>query len=86
MISAIHAEWIGKRVHILAATNPTLVGLAGIVIDETKNLVVLETEKGIKRVPKKGTTFSIVLNEGSQVVSGDDILAAPEERIKLKPK
>ena len=76
----IHAEWIGKHIRVISATNPTIKGLEGIVVDETRNTIVVETAKGVKRVQKHGSVFEI---NGEEVV-GEDVLAAPEERIKLK--
>ena len=76
----IHAEWIGKHIRVITATNKMIQGLEGIVVDETRNTVVVETAKGVKRVQKHGSVFDI---DGHEVV-GDDVLAAPEERIKIK--
>jgi ribonuclease P protein subunit POP4 len=78
--NVIHAEWIGKHARIIAAKNKSLEGLEGTVVDETRNTVTMETNRGIKRAQKHGTVFEI---EG-QEVQGDEILMAPEERIKLK--
>lgn len=74
----IHAEWIGKHAKIITAGNQSLVGLEGRVVDETRNMVVIETQRGVKRVPKRGTVFAI---DGEEV-AGDEALAAPGERIK----
>ncbi len=68
----IHAEWIGK--HIRSAT------IQGIVVDETKNTIVVQTTKGVKRIQKRGNVFEI----DGQKVQGDKVLAAPEDRIKIK--
>ena len=76
----IHAEWTGKHVRVATAANPSQKGMEGVVVDETRNTVIIETEKGIKRVQKHGTVFEIDGHE----VAGDEVLAAPEERIKLK--
>ncbi len=76
----IHAEWIGKHAKITAAKNQNLVGVEGIVVDETKNVLAIETTQGVKRIQKRGTVFVI----NGQEVLGDEVLAAPEERIKIK--
>lgn len=78
--NVIHAEWVGKHAKIIEAKNPSLKGMEGIVVDETRNTVIIETEKGIKKMPKQGTVFEI----DGQEVQGEEVLAAPEERIKLK--
>lgn len=82
--AVIHGEWIGKRVRVVDAANSALVGLEGVVVDETKHLFTLETEMGEKRVPKHLTTFDVDWDGETVRVQGSDVLAAPEERIKRK--
>ena len=57
--------------------------LKGLIVDETKNLVVLETEQGIKKVPKTEASFEIALGKEKVLISGKSILARPEDRIKF---
>jgi len=76
----IHAEWIGKHLKVVESTNKDAQHIEGVIVDETKNTISVETERGTKKVQKRGTIFEI---DGQQV-SGDNILASPEERIKLK--
>jgi len=73
-------ELIGLSVVVREATDPTLVGLRGRVVDETRNTLLVETAKGEKRVPKKGVEFAFG-SEGVRV-QGDDLLFRPEDRIK----
>lgn len=78
----IHAEWIGKKTRIIKATNKNLEKIEGVIVDETKNTITIETEHGIKNVQKHETVFEI---EGQEVI-GDKVLTSPENRIKLKVK
>lgn len=78
----IHAELIGKHATVVDSTNHDAIGIKGTIVDETKNTISIETATGTKKVQKHGTAFKI---DGERV-SGDDILAPPEERIKLKRK
>ncbi len=79
-------ELIGLRVEVKQAENPLHIGLKGLVVYETKNMLWIENEKGkIKKIPKKGTKFMFTLPDGKKVlVEGSAILARPEERIKKK--
>ena len=77
--NVIHVEWTGKHARVTTAPNKSLEGMEGVVVDETRNTVIIETEKGVKRVPKHGTVFEI---DGHEVI-GDEVLVPPEERIKL---
>jgi ribonuclease P protein subunit POP4 len=73
-------ELIGLSIVIRRATDPSLVGLRGRVVDETRNTILVETAKGEKRVPKKGAEFAFGSDEVR--LEGDDLLFRPEDRIK----
>jgi len=90
MISAknlIRHELIGLDVEVVGSTNKFHVGIKGLVVDETKNLLIIETRKGIKKIQKKGAKFIFTIPDGKKVkVNGTKIVVRPEERIKLKVK
>ena len=52
--AVIRGEWIGKEVEVISAATPSLNGVKGTVVDETKNLLVLETSKGEKTLVMLG--------------------------------
>jgi len=74
-------ELIGLSVVVSGATDPSLVGLLGVVTDETRNTITVETPKGEKRVAKHGASFTFDVQGGVRV-AGDDLLFRPEDRIK----
>lgn len=79
MITAV----IGRKIEIKSSSNLTLIGLKGEVLDETKNLLTLETSRGIKRIVKKDCIFIIKDKNNSQkTVEGSDIVGTPANRIK----
>jgi len=83
----IRHELIGLKVEIAESSNRFHVGIKGLVVDETKNLLIIETEKGTKKVQKKGTSFIFTIPNGKKVkVNGTIIAKRPEERIKLRVK
>jgi len=43
---------IGSNIEIKESKNKSLIGLKGKVIDETKNMFTIETQKGIKKIIK----------------------------------
>jgi len=71
-------EFIGMKVRIEKCTDPSLQGMEGRIIDETKNMMVIESRKGIKRVAKKIATFNI----GGFIIDGRKISYRPEDRIR----
>ncbi len=80
--NVLQAEWIGDRIEVVEAANKTFLGVSGVLLDETKNMLTVETGKGVKRVPKQGIVFTI----NNQLVDGSRVVMAPEERIKIKVK
>jgi ribonuclease P protein subunit POP4 len=75
-------ELIGLRVQVVSGACLDYAGIAGRVVDETKNTLVLETEKGEATVPKKGSTFRFFLADEGIDVDGSLIAMRPEERPK----
>jgi len=74
-------ELIGLEVRVLKSSSSPA-GLRGRVVDETKNLLVIETPKGEKKVPKEHSIFEFEIPEGSVTVDGARLLFRPEDRIK----
>lgn len=58
---------IGYKVKVLERE------MEGIVIDETRNTIVLKTSKGIKRVIKDGNRFIVNMYNKEIKVSGKEI-------------
>jgi ribonuclease P protein subunit POP4 len=90
MISArnlIRHELIGLPVEIVESSNKFQVGIKGKVVDETKNLLIIETRNGLKKIQKKGAKFIFKIPSEKKVkVEGKRIVVRPEDRIKLKVK
>ncbi len=69
---------IGETVKVVAASNATLVGLCGTIIDESKHMLTIETTHGKKQVVKDQVTLQI---KGTRV-PGASLTKRIEERIK----
>ncbi len=66
-----------RRAAVTGSSNHCLVGLNGTVIDETKHMLVLQTAKGPRWIPKQGSTLLI----GGQYVSGEELHGRLHERL-----
>ena len=75
-------ELIGSEIRIIHSSNPDLVNLKGRIIDETKNMIVLETEKGIKKIIKNQIKMEIKTQTKTIEIEGKDLVEKPEERNK----
>ncbi len=73
---------IGKEVVVKTATNASLIGIQGKIVNETLNTIVVETCNGCKTVVKDTSKFLI---NGIEVC-GREIAKRPFERLKQKWK
>ena len=81
----IKHELIGLRTAVTESSNPAYRGISGMIVNETKNTIMIKTKRGLKKVQKKGSTFTITLPDKRKVkVEGKRLVARPEDRIKLK--
>lgn len=60
--------------------------IKGVIIDETKNMLIIRTKKGDKMIPKEKNEFKIMTSEGIVKVIGDTIIQRPYDRLKKKYK
>ncbi len=90
----IHHELIGIDTKVADSTNVSLIGIEGRIIDETKNLVIIESVGQEKKVPKSCSSFifTIPSQNGKRYlplklkVDGRLLLSQPENRIQTKFK
>ncbi|MEM3215673.1 MAG: ribonuclease P protein subunit [Candidatus Micrarchaeaceae archaeon] len=75
-------ELIGLKARVVEHKDKKQKGLHGIVIDETKNTLIINTSKGIKKVIKANATFRFYASGKSFLVQGNEINFRPEERIE----
>lgn len=74
-------ELIGLPAEVISATHSGYVGMKGLIVDETRNTIVLEIDDAQKVIPKKGTRFRLSLPENVEV-NGSVLLFRPQDRIK----
>ncbi len=83
--SLARQELIGLQVMVDESTDPGLIGLSGLVIDETRNTFVLETKSGLKRIAKSNTSLIFALPQGQRVrIAGSVLISQPENRISKR--
>ena len=83
MQNLLSHEWIGLKVTVEQNTDPTARGITGRVIDETRNMLTIETRGGTIRIAKSNAIFRSTLATGeTMMVNGADLRYRPEDRIK----
>ena len=79
----VRHELIGLEAEVVKSCCKSYVGLAGRVMDETKNTLLILSGGKFKRVPKNNSTFRFKLPDGKVVeVEGWRIAGRPEDRVK----
>ena len=77
-----NSTWIGSTMNIVESNDPTLTGRFGLVLDETKNtLVMLEKDTPV-RIGKSSITFT--LDNSDVVVQGALVGQRPADRTNRK--
>jgi ribonuclease P protein subunit POP4 len=78
-------ELIGLAVRVTEATDPSVNGVRGTVVDETKSMLKILTSEKTVMIPKEIATFRFNLPSGIRVdVDGQRLVARPESRLKTR--
>ena len=77
----IRHEIIGKKVRIIKSLNPSLQKIEGVIVNETQNIVFIQTIKGEKKVLKDQAVFEL---SSTNIVNGKDLVGRPHERTGRK--
>ncbi|MFP4038628.1 MAG: ribonuclease P protein component 1 [Candidatus Nanohaloarchaea archaeon] len=73
-------ELIGLEVEVAEHSDENLEGLEGAVVDETRNLLVIDG----KKVSKKDGVFIFQLEDSRVEIDGELINKRPEDRLKMR--
>lgn len=78
------SELIGLNVKVVGCDNPSNEGINGKIINETKNIIVVETKEQQKKLVKDQCVFEFIINNEKIKIQGKSINKRPEERIKQR--
>jgi ribonuclease P protein subunit POP4 len=80
-------ELIGLDVLVADASNPFHKGVSGSIVDETKNMFMIKTACGVRKIPKQHSIFRLYLADSRVVeIDGSVLALAPEKRISLQKR
>ena len=77
-------EFIGLNTSIVDSDNLQVVGMHGKIIDETKSMFTIETQTGVKNMPKENSMWKFVFDGVSTIVDGKAIAKRSYERMGVK--
>ncbi|MDQ6724424.1 MAG: ribonuclease P protein subunit [Thermoproteota archaeon] len=80
---------LGKKIKLLSCSNKFNNNKTGIIVNETKNMIYLSSDKDsleIKKISKKEIDlYKVILPSGDYFINGKTLLGRPEEKIlKIK--
>jgi ribonuclease P protein subunit POP4 len=80
----IFASFIGLKIKIINSSCQDFIGAEGIIINESKNTITIETtDKKEKQIPKIACKLEFTLDNGKKrIIDGKKIMFRPEERGK----
>jgi ribonuclease P protein subunit POP4 len=77
-------ELVGLHAIIEDSSDRPLTGLSGTIILETKNMISIKTNKGIKKISKSvARKIKLELPSGSCFIHGSALKGRPEDRVNL---
>jgi len=75
-------ELICLDAEVISSADPTLLGLSGKVVDETKNTLTIRTASGDKKVPKGVAVFRFRSTSGKRAtIEGHSLVMRPEDKL-----
>lgn len=84
MISSVNTlkifDLINLNVKIISSLDSTLLGKEGKVLNETKNMLLLDVNNSLISVPKSIISLKINVNDVDYVVKGSKLLQSPSNR------
>lgn len=74
-------EIIGLGAKIVESIDPTLNGVSGSIVFETRNTISIRTDSAVKKIAKKAATkIEIKTHSGVCFISGSSLIGRPEDR------
>ena len=75
-------EIIGLDAKIVESTDPTIIGVHGLIVFETRNTILIRTNSSIKQIAKKiAKKIEVKTHSGACFISGSSMIARPEDRV-----
>jgi len=82
-LNILRHELIGLKVRVSGSRYSPYRRIEGKVSDETRNMLYISTENGVKKVPKYVSTFHFTVSDGTVVeVEGCTLVGRPEDRVQ----
>uniref|UniRef100_A0A182KAQ1 Ribonuclease P protein subunit p29 n=1 Tax=Anopheles christyi TaxID=43041 RepID=A0A182KAQ1_9DIPT len=85
--SLLKADYHGAKIHIVRSKQPSVVGMKGIVVLETKGTFkMISKDNKLRTIPKNDSQFEVFLHDKVVTLFGKHLNARPAERSVKKMK
>ena len=81
-IPLIKDELIGRTVIVNTCTDHTMIQMQGIILDETKQMFLIESQGKRRWIAKDVATFIFPHHQNNLTINGSNLRYRPEERVK----
>ena len=82
MSDSIHLPFLARNLTVVASSDPSLVGISGQVLEETRRTIIVQSETGEKALAK--TVIQFTLDSEKDVIDGAAVTQRPENRVNRK--
>jgi ribonuclease P protein subunit POP4 len=83
--AVLQKEFVGLHAEVVRSSNTCSLSVAGRVVDETRNLLVIQHKNKKKLIVKNTAVFRFRFPDGTVVdINGQKIIGRPEERVKKR--
>tara|TARA_B100001564_G_C20587070_1_gene646019 strand:+ start:67 stop:327 length:261 start_codon:yes stop_codon:yes gene_type:complete len=78
-----HQSWVGRTINVTDSSDVSLIGLKGLVLDETRETIIISHDEQTKRLGKQAIRFTV---DDSKVINGSLVRQRAEDRINRNYK
>ena len=82
MMSLLNQPWLAMTITVIDSKDNGLIGLQGMIVDETKHTLRVRSSKGVHVIPKNVIRFT--LDNGDTVIEGSKVTQRPEDRVNRR--
>lgn len=82
MMNIINMPWISRTLHITNSSDPTLEGISGLILNESKKTILIQSKGKDLLLAKNIIHFTLDNNAGE--IDGKLVSQRPEDRINKK--
>jgi len=77
-------ELIGLKTEVKESKNPQIVGTNGLIVDETKQMFLIDTKSGLIMLSKKDSKWEFSCNDQKIILSGEVLAKRHHERLEIR--